>query len=194
MVPKHHIIYLPGIGDHKDHGQIKILNSWTSAGIEVRYHRVGWAAEEPLDIKIEKVVKLINKLDGRVSVVGVSAGASLAINVMAACEDKVLAVVLICGKFIKAQKIGPNYSLKNPILKESVEQSEQNLKAMPPYQKQKILSIRPIFDNVVPVADMVIPGATNQRIVSFWHIPSIFLAITIYRRSIISFIKAKNLA
>jgi pimeloyl-ACP methyl ester carboxylesterase len=188
---KHHVIYIPGLGDHDPrlrNAQLLFLNKWQKAGATVHYQAIGWADGEGFVPKLNKVIELVDKLTlsgRRVSVIGVSAGASAALNVYMERRDKIRGVVYVCGKLTGTLNIDPKYYRNNPAFKESLYNAQANIRKLNRTDKTKMLSLYPIYDQVVAVADMKIPGVRTKMLPTILHSPSIFLAITLFRRTII---------
>jgi len=193
----YHVIYLPGVNDQKNAPiQIKALGKWRKFSLEPHFEYLGWNQSEPYQEKLNKILKMVDSLTATgqaISIIGVSAGASLAVNLFTERKDKITAVVLICGKINNPQTLGDNYKKQNPALLDCVSASDQNAKALQPQDKQKMLTIRPLFDGTVAKSDSVIAGVKNQNILSLLHAPSIYLALTLYKRFTINFLKSQEL-
>lgn len=188
---KNHVIYLPGIGDHKPYYQPQIINFWKSFGVIAHYHPVIWRDSEDFEIKLKKITKLIDELNSQdklVSLVGVSAGATAAFNAYMANKGKIHRVVYVCGKLRRPESIGDGYYRKNPAFKQSLQMVEPQIEQMNEVDKSKMLSLKPLYDQTVPIADTVLPGVRNWKMVSLWHVPSIFIGITAYSPIICKFI------
>jgi len=65
----------------------------------------------------------------------------------------------------------------------------KTLASFSPQQLGKILSIRPLYDGRVPLADTKIDGAHEQTIWTFGHFLSIAYAVSLGKRHAIQFIK-----
>ncbi len=179
------------MGDQKPVYQPQIISKWQTQGVIAHYHAVGWADGEAFAPKLDRISQQIDELyaDGNlVSLVGVSAGAGAALNAYMKRPEKITHVVYICGKLIGYDNVNPRYFKQNPAFSDSLKLTQQNLAKLTDKDKAKMLSIRPLFDNVVPIKVMQIPGVKSQTIISVWHIPSIFLAITLYKRVITNFL------
>ena len=156
------------------------------------YNAVGWADGEAFTPKLARISKLVDELYSQgnaVSLVGISAGGGAALNAYMERRDKITGVVFICGKIIGFSNVNPNYFKANPAFRESLLLTQQNLEKLNAKDKAKMLSIHPIFDETVPVAVTKIPGVKSRLMPTVLHIPSIFLAITVYKRLFINFLK-----
>ena len=192
---KNHIIYLPGIGDHKPYYQPQIISLWKNFNVIAHYHPVIWRGSEDFAPKLDRIVKLVDELHSeghRVSLVGVSAGATAAFNTYMKRPGKISRVVYVCGKLRRPESVGEQYYRINPAFKQSLERVQGQIDKLAPADTNKMLSLKPLFDETVPVADTLLPGVRNWRMLSVWHIPSIFLGITAYSPIICNFIKQEN--
>jgi predicted peptidase len=120
---------LPGLGDHQNAGiQTMALKKWQKFGLKTHFQTIGWNNSELYKSKLNKILKAIDELPDQqiISLVGASAGASMAINVYAARKSRISAVILICGKINRPQTLGDNYRTKNPVLLDSVTASSKN--------------------------------------------------------------------
>lgn len=192
MAKEHYVIYITGLGDQKPLYQPQIINRWRKFGLTPHYHPVGWADGEAFAPKLKRLIRKVDEIYGQghtVSLVGISAGAGAALNVYMERRAKISGLVFICGKLIGYSNVNPNYFKKNPAFSESLKLTQVNLTKIKDEDKAKMLSIRPIFDETVPINTQLIPGVNRRLIISIFHIPSIFLAITIYRRMLVNFLK-----
>jgi pimeloyl-ACP methyl ester carboxylesterase len=197
-VMAHHVIYLPGVSDHTNgQTQVKALEKWRKYGIEPHFIQINWYDNETFANKLSRVVQVIDKLSlsgQTVSLMGASAGASMALNVYATYKhkDKISCMVLVCGKINNPQTLGINYKSKNPALLESVTSSAKAARNLAAADKAKIITINPIFDGTVAVADSRIEGVENKTLISFLHPASIYLSLTLYKKISINFIKSRS--
>lgn len=193
----HYVIYLPGVGDHRNGDVQKMaIQRWRKFSLDPYFWMMGWSNSESYKNKFNKILKFIDELTEqhhKVSLVGVSAGASMAMNIYHARSSKVNAAIFICGKINNPQTLGTNYKSRNPALLQSVSISAKYAKQLSIKDKAKMLTINPIFDGVVDRDDAVITGVRNKIIFSVWHPLSIYLAITLYKRISIKFLKSKAL-
>lgn len=160
------------------------------------YHPVIWRGSEDFAPKLDRIVELVDELHSeghRVSLVGVSAGATAAFNTYMKRPEKIAKVVYVCGKLRRPDSVGERYYRINPAFKQSLEKVQDQIDNLTPEDSAKMLSLKPWYDQTVPVADTVLPGVRNWRMLSLWHIPSIFIGITAYSPIICGFIKKETL-
>jgi hypothetical protein len=192
---KHAAVYVPGIGDHKPYFQPQILKLWNLFGVKAYFHPVIWRSAEPLEDKLDKLTHKIDELSfkyDKVSLVGMSAGASAALNAYMVRKNKIHRVVYICGKLKRPESIGEAYYRRNPAFKESMLLAQTNINKLDKFDKAKMLSMAPLHDETVPVKDTKINGVRNFRMFSAYHIPSIFAAISIYSPALCKFLRSNQ--
>ena len=184
------------MGDPRQREQNIIIKIWKTFQINVHYHPLHWTDSRSFEIKLKEIVALIDNLKNSgytVSLVGVSAGASAAPNTFAMRKDVVNAVVCICGKINSPETISDNTYKKNPSFKESLALLSDSLRTLNHLDRKKILSLRPLYDGVVPISDTYIEGATNTIFPSIGHAISVAYADTIGSFQIARFIKTTNI-
>lgn len=191
----HHVIYVPGLGDRRPRGQTIALSFWKLLGLKVHYFPLGWADKEAFGPKLlrllGKVDELLKQHGDLVSLVGVSAGASAVLNAYAQRRD-LNAVVCIGGKIQNPQSIGERTYQINPAFQQSVYAVRGSLERLGPAQISRIMSIHPLLDGTVPVADTRIPGAVEKTVPVFGHILGIFYSITFGAPAITRFLKNQS--
>lgn len=180
---KHHIIYVPGIGDWRPLGQDKGIRWWRVLGVHGHYSPVGWNGNEAFDLKLKK---LLAEIDGyleqgdSVSLLGFSAGASAVLNAFAKRREAIATVICVSGKLNSPNTTSPHYFKQNPAFKESLHLLQHNLTTFTAEDKKHILTLNPLYDNVIPLKDAVLPGVRRWRTFAFDHMMSIAVTLTIY--------------
>lgn len=188
-----HLIYVPGLGDNRSYGQEDAIKRWQKFGLDTTYFPLGWADKEPFAPKLKRLLAKIDDLADagyQVSLVGVSAGASAVLNAYA-IRPKIHRVVLIGGKVNNPQTIGNKIYQQNPAFKESVFMVSKRLSKLSPDKIGRIMSIHPLYDGRVPVADTLIPGAVEKTVPVIGHILGIFFTISLRGKMIADFIGGK---
>lgn len=192
-MPKLYIIYLPGLGDHKINGQRRAIALWRLYGVTAEVFQMHWADTTTLENKLACLLKRIDELTAngnKVGLVGVSAGASAAINAFATRQDAVAGVVLIAGKVNHPENVGSGVRSGNPSFWTSVQACGQSLNQLGPDARQRIQSRFAIKDELVPETDSRIPGVDNRRVFSFGHVVTITSQITFGAPFIVRFLKS----
>jgi pimeloyl-ACP methyl ester carboxylesterase len=187
----YHIIYVPGLGDHNSRPQKRFLKHWRVYGVKTHFQQVNWHDDEPFESKLKRVLESIDKFagQGQVSLVGVSAGASLALAAYSVRKQQISRVVYICGKLQNPDGVNQSYFQKNPAFQKSVFSAPGNIDNLSNSDKAKMLTFRAFKDTVIPVRDSKIPGVQDKTIPAIGHVFSIFLALTLYAKSITNFMK-----
>ncbi len=113
---------------------------------------------------------------GEVAVIGISAGASIALRSIQTYPHQVTHVVSLCGpvhpEHLNRQRLHGRY----PLLERSLEQlSLENLSA------ERVMTLRPVYDEIFNTKSMKINGATDLRINMVGHATSI--AWGVYRKA-----------
>ncbi len=192
MKKPHIIIYITGLGDKNVWLQKITIRWWQIFGIKTQLFQVKWSNTEPYPEKLERLLALINSYNTqkyKISLVGTSAGASLAIAAFSKRKDVISGVVCICGKLRNPQTVQAHYYKQNPAFRGAMSRLESSLKTLDNEEKGRILSIHPLYDQTVVVSDTRIDGANHKTIPSFYHVPSIALALTIFSPIIVFFLK-----
>ena len=191
----HHLIYVPGLGDHKSYYQDTAIKFWRAYGLTPHYHAVVWREGDSFKPKLDK---LLAEIDGyvasgdKVSFIGFSAGASAVLNAFAARRDKINAVVCISGKINHPENVSRRTNAENSAFKESLELLQENLSSFSKADKGKILTIYPLRDQVVHHEDAIISGVREKRIPAWSHLTSIIYSLTIGSIGIIRFLKTRR--
>ena len=189
-----HVIIIPGLGN----GVAKHVwysNSWKMFGITPHVFDAKWKTEENgFQPKFDRALKLVDSLTNkysRISIVGNSAGSSFALNIFGERKKQINKIVINCGRvrdgnwpwftFDQATQSSPSF-------KESVLRAQKLEKTFTNIDRKKILTLRPLFDEVVPPFTVPIQGAQNEITPSIEHVISIALNMTLFRRRIIDFI------
>ncbi len=189
------LIIITGLDDGVGRLQFITRNWKTKYGIEVFVQRMDWKGkDQDFEKKLKRIINKIDEFSSRgykISLLGTSAGGSVAINAYILRKNKINKVINVGGRLREGVGTIPSLeqATRNSIsFKESVLRCERNLKLLTKTDKQKILTIRPLYDEVAPISLMTIKGATNIQILSLEHTFSIFLALTVYKRTIVNFL------
>lgn len=168
------VVIIPGIGDHTP---IYDIFAWVLRRIGYDTHVVpfGWS-NYYADINT-KTRDFLHKLDAiagkdEVYLIGVSAGGTAAVHVFANRES-VRRVAVISSPFADFE------DLQNRLLADSIVAVRHDLEVMEPTDKASILSVFGLYDQTVPTHMSQPEGVRTKRIWTFWHAPTIFIALTL---------------
>lgn len=158
------------------------------------WEKDGGSYEARLKRLTDKIEDLIQD-DMRVSLLGLSAGGSVAINAFSEKKDGIDSVVNVGGRLRSGEVVFPKSKSENDnnfLFRESVERCEKNIEGLASADKRKILTVRPLWDEFAPINFATISGANNIQNIAFEHILGIILAMTAYKNKIFSFIKSNR--
>ncbi len=204
MTKKQHIFIFPGLGDETLFLKW-VTNNWTKRFTVIPHVvSVGWYDKTSnFETKLSDLVKqakVLAKDSNEITLLGVSAGASAAINVWRKLQDSGIdlrgGIINICGRVIRGENIRfrtLEFVSRNSLaFRDSVLQCEKNLKKLSLKERSKILTLRSFFDELVPESTVIIKGATNLVLPTPEHIFSIATAMTVYAEKIMDFIKRNS--
>lgn len=163
MFKEHTAIVIPGLGDNSPSSikRIEWLTShWRKADITPLVHAVFWRDGEPFEPKLISLLRLIDSISktSDISLVGTSAGASLAFHAFLERKDVIHKAVNVCGRLRTGNhKIRSleNMAKTSIAFKQSVQAFEKREKELTKEDRQKILTIRPFFGDELVPADTV---------------------------------------
>lgn len=191
---KHAVIYVTGLGDTNKRNRQLLIASWWLYGVKPIVFQSNWSDRQPLASKLSALLELIDGYLGtgyRVSLVGESAGASLAVVAYAARQESIHRVVCLCGKLQNAPTISSGTYSRNPAFAESMAALPGCLASLSTERRQRIRSIHPLADTIVPIGDTIIPGAQEYTIPTRGHATSIILGCIVFNYAIIGFLKRR---
>ena len=189
-----HVIFVPGLGDHRSYGQNIAIQLWRLFGLKPHYLALGWGIKQGYAAKQDRLLELVDSLydaGNTVALVGVSAGASATLNAYAS-SNKISKLICICGKINNPQTVHLKTFEDNPDFEKSVNLVSQSLATLSPSQIASIMSIHPWRDQTVPIADTIIIGAKERTFPGWSHVSGIFFGIILGSVSISRFINSNK--
>lgn len=193
---KHNVVFAPGLGD--DNPLLRWeMKRFESNGFVVHVHPAPWGNKnEELKPKLERLIRLIENLAAsgdKVSLVGISAGASLVLNAYILKTNKITGVVNLFGRLRSKSSPSLNFAARNSsAFKESVLMFEKNETKLTNADRKKILTVRAMFDETVPLSTTPLAGAKNIQVPLIEHTLSIYLGVLIYKRVITDFLRERS--
>jgi pimeloyl-ACP methyl ester carboxylesterase len=188
-----HLIIIPGLSDRDAAYDLIVKPFWPR---ELEYHlfKMNWRDGQPFAPKLKRLLDYIDTLAATgdtVSVLGMSAGGSAAVNALAARPDKVHAAINVCGR-LRAGDAAARPTLEqaahgSTAFVESVRAAEQAEHSLSVEQRARIMTLQPWRDGVVPSETVALPGAVNRRVIMAGHMASIGWAMLTHRHQICSF-------
>lgn len=191
---KHHILYIPGLGDRYSYGQDVAINLWRFYGFTPHYLPLGWRRKDGLEAKLTRILKAIDELSsdgGYVSLVGASAGAGAVLNAYAQ-NKTVTGVVYLCGKVNHPETVLPQIYRDNPDFKASLSALKGSLDKLEQAELSRILNIHPKRDHTVPPEDTRITGVVEEIVPGWNHASGIFAGIVFGAPIIANFLHSKE--
>jgi len=191
----HHVIYIPGLGDHRSYGQeIAVVNYWRLFGLHAHYLALGWRHREGLDTKIKRLTDMIDGLADQghtVSLCGTSAGASAALMAYA-LRPNLNGVVTIAGKVNHPETISQATRDANPDFYAAMEHVQGNLQTLSRRgDLENILCVYARHDNIIPFKDSIIAGSGKHRVAGWSHSSAIFFGIIFGAPVIARFLRSR---
>lgn len=166
---QHHIVYIPGLNDHlpPNHQLARLLPLfWRGRGFIGHVAQPRWSKGD-FGSKLQVVLGTIDELTKqgyKVSLVGQSAGSSLALSAFAARREFVAGLVILTGRLrVAGEPSLERAASGSPAFKESVQRAEAVLDTIPAVDRLRIITIRPSLDKVVPPSSVPVKGATNLK-------------------------------
>ncbi len=189
-----HLIIIPGLGNNIK-GHILATAGFKKFNIVPYIFDTKWRIEENgFEEKFKRALKLVDSLaskNSKISIMGNSAGSSFAINLFANRKNQIDKIIINCGRvrdgdwpwftFDQATKLSPSF-------RESVLWAQKFEKNFTNADRKKILTLRPIFDEIVPPLTVPIRGAKNEIIPLIGHSLTITLNMTLLKNKVVNFI------
>jgi len=190
---RHHVIYIPGITDDAWRVERLALKLWVLHGLHGHLHTMPWAGAESYESKHARLLAHIDEITARghaVSLVGVSAGASGAINAYVERKDVVAKLVYICGKINYPEAVGQKVYDENPAFRAALTQLQDNLLRLTDSDKARMLSLYAKNDSSVPYEHTIIPGVAERQLAVSGHARGIVVADTVQSYLVARFLKS----
>lgn len=196
MAEKRYVIVVSGLGD--DLGLLRLCTFWWRVkGLTPIVFLPYWYIDKNFEPKLKRLLTLIDETaaKGKVDIVGISAGASAALNAFVRREKAIGRAVSVCGRlktgiddrFMIQQKLS---LVSSPAFLDSVRRWQTTEAKLSPKERERILTVRARFwDEFIPEFSATIKGATNVTIPSRMHTLTIVLSLTVFSQKIFRFLK-----
>lgn len=178
-------IIVPGYGDRHDYIEYATKNWQQRYGVDPEVYVFGWSDE--LGSYEEKWQNFEEKLHNNAptAIIGISAGFSVALRGLVQYPELVTAAVSICGPHDAKDLSRETLHNKYPLLEQAFDSFSSDDLPL-----DKIMTLRPLFDEVVSVNAVNINGASNERMATVFHAPSIVWGVAGRGKTITEFIKS----
>ena len=185
---KHYVIYVPGLGDHHDGRRWLIGRGWQLFGVKMQLVPMQWDSGEAYQqkaLRLKQAIVSAQQSGYTVSLIGESAGASIALNV-AADTPGIHHIVTLAGVTSSDLPIWPVTKKRSPSFVVSASKINDSLKHL---DTSRIHTVHALIDRIVSPRYNDIVGAHNHQLLSVGHIPTIVLCLTLFSPFIVSLIK-----
>jgi hypothetical protein len=180
-----HALFFNGLSDGMTRKREQLgIDYLAMRGIIVEHVGINWRSDESFEQLLERVIAITKeklKEHGKLLLIGSSAGGSLAINVLGKLHDKDLRAITLCSRLHLAKLpwwdrrtltrmayIGtPKASQK--FYDSVVYCTETAIPKLTKVDKEHIIIVQQLADDVVPRATMGIEGARVYKVPAFGH-------------------------
>lgn len=178
-------LYINGLGYGHERSQEKLMKWWwRRKGIALEHLQTNWRDGQSFDSKlgaaIQKAEDMLQEYDG-ITIIGTSAGGSLALNTYCELKDKNICLVSSHGRMkagdyeksdrrsmYRRARLGTDHPLS--AFADSVANAEHNIiHNLTQQDKQRILTLDQLTDLIVPLETMVIDGTETHRSFTLGH-------------------------
>lgn len=173
FIMERQIIFIPGLGDRQRPYQI-VQPLWRHWGYETQVHAFGWDRPEgDFPSALAELEARVQRLSGRVALVGASAGGTAALHAGLRHPEKVDRIVTISSRLQNPELA------RTPVLRESIEGlapllAETDAQVL----HDTTLSIYGRYDREVPPVYSQYEGMPQRRLPTIGHMPTIMAALT----------------
>ena len=191
-------ILIPGLQDteNKRKAYKFLLRSWPAKyNITPIIFEARWSdGKETFEHKLNRLLTLIDSATAKpvsLSLIGASAGGSLAFNAYYQRSNKIGELINVCGRLRRGVNVKPSleWAARNSnSFFDSVINCERGLSNLTTRDKDKILTMQALYDEIVPNSTSTLDGATNIKVFSVEHMLTGLLSLTLYSKRIIDFI------
>lgn len=199
-IASHTVIIIPGLGDSPRRNQLyaRVLRKWPEKyTVTPVIFEAKWCDKnETFDQKLHRLLNLINSYETdnirKLSLLGTSAGGSLALNAYYEKKSKISKVINICGRLRVGISVHPTLesaAKKSKSFYDSVTNCEAGLSTLTSQDKTHILTLKPLFDEIVPKQTTLVEGTSNVTVASVEHMITTGLCLTVYSKKIINFLQ-----
>lgn len=163
------VIFIPGLGDVSKYIEVLTTHWPERFGLSPVIFRYGWDDDlKTYEEKYEQLRDLLKEV-GPAPIVGISAGGSVAANILRRHQDLVTAAITICGPVrLREQDLTSKRLLEHPLLRQSIMEVENQGTIA-----KKVMTFRPLYDRIVSPSNVPIKGASNHRVATIGHVVGI---------------------
>ena len=190
MAKRLHIIYLPGFGDGYDIGRRTALWGWRIWGVTTQYIPMRWNSNESYSEKYARIDQAITAAAGRrIVIIGESASGTMALAAYAKRRRDLYKVMTISGKNNNPASVAPRLYRQHVAFREALATAEAATNQLSSEDHHDFIAFYPLYDEVIPPKEAVIPDCQLVRLFSAGHLLTIALALTLYSGYIVRIAK-----
>ena len=181
------VLYLPGLAQVKDALRERAI-SWWPKRYNARLVPMNWEdQDETFEQKKRRVEDAIAEAEGKVVLIGESAGASMGIIV--ARENPEVSYIGFCGKIGGAKETGEHYYELIPTFRQALPMADEAKHSLSDTDRKRMMVVRAYRDLFLSKNDNIIPGVRDIVLPSVGHNLSIILGVTLLRFQLFRAIK-----
>ena len=168
-----HIVLVNGLGKWQPFYWL-VTQLWKLRGFQAHLFWFSWEdSEETYDEKMRRLQELCQALAPKgVAVIGVSAGGTAAVNVLARVPT-IQRVITVSSPYYL---VGP---VQSKLLALASEELKQTMKQLSVDTKQKIISLHATRDLIVGIQQSMPPGIAHIQLKSVGHVQTIFYVLVL---------------
>lgn len=188
------IILVPGLDDGRYNFLSLVGPWWNRDDVLLLPRYVNWRDGGTYEDKLRQLLDFIDQqlaTGDPVALIGISAGASLALNAYV-LRLRLVGMVNICGTFRLGGDPPPALSKRTNEIeayRHSVRACEDHQEDLEPEQLRHILVMAGWWDGIVPRYTVDLTGTAWKRIHGVSHFLSIIIALMFYRKFIVRFLR-----
>lgn len=175
-------IIIPGYGDRTDYLKPTLARWEKKFNCRPEVVIFGWDGEAgDYERRWSQFCEAIKPM-GKIAIIGISAGASVGLRALQEFPNRVSKLITVCGPINSAHMSRQKLQSTYPLLERALDALD-----LPNAPADQVMTLRPLFDEVVSVDAMQLPGATDKRIAMIGHAPSIAWGMFHYARDMHDF-------
>lgn len=186
------VLYINGLGDgewkQSERGAARRLER---QGYSFEHAHLNWRSSEGFEAQLGDIIKKAEDIvreQGKLAIVGASAGGSMAVNVFKKLDSERVVAVNICGRLAEGdlakwdwRKLEVMAHLGTSKASQSFYDSvkfcdTETVPSLTDQHKERLFIFHQLFDFVVPHSTMLIPGVQNKQLSVIGHGSGIYLA------------------
>jgi len=154
-----------------------------------------WADGQSFEVKLNLVLKTVEEVsqDGKkVSLIGNSAGGTMAVNAFISRPDLVFKVITTCSPLRTGGRRHPLLDRTDkgfPVVKAALARLDSLSSSLDSEQRKRIMTFIPSHDEIVPPLSMVLEGSMDKKYFGFNHLLNGAYAQVAYAKEMKSFLR-----